>query len=231
MKGLEPSTFCMASRRSSQLSYIRASPEYSPAVRSGATGRACRYRRLMLGAVMSLVALAVPILDPLPTTLQHHQQHPQRHLDDRRVSLDKTARERGEDVLGRDAAGAMRLANLPLAGLPRERVPFDRRAAAGAGDRRAACRYCNSGVVKPGQADAGSGTTPTLMHGGHVAITDNADPMNVVVYRKRPVHRLSRAGLRPGRERDRELADGLQGLAVRREQLRLRGPVRAAPAR
>ena len=26
MKGLEPSTFCMASRRSSQLSYIRASP-------------------------------------------------------------------------------------------------------------------------------------------------------------------------------------------------------------
>jgi len=28
MKGLEPSTFCMASRRSSQLSYIRASAEY-----------------------------------------------------------------------------------------------------------------------------------------------------------------------------------------------------------
>jgi hypothetical protein len=30
MKGLEPSTFCMASRRSSQLSYIRGRPEYSP---------------------------------------------------------------------------------------------------------------------------------------------------------------------------------------------------------
>jgi hypothetical protein len=44
-------------------------------------------------------------------------------------------------------------------------------------------RYDNSGVVKPGQADAGSGTTPTLMKGGYVAITDNADPMNVVVYR------------------------------------------------
>ena len=29
MKGLEPSTFCMASRRSSQLSYIRVKPEYS----------------------------------------------------------------------------------------------------------------------------------------------------------------------------------------------------------
>ena len=28
MKGLEPSTFCMASRRSSQLSYIRGSAEY-----------------------------------------------------------------------------------------------------------------------------------------------------------------------------------------------------------
>ena len=45
-------------------------------------------------------------------------------------------------------------------------------------------RYRNSGIVKPGQADAGSGTTPTIMRGGYVAITDNADPMNVVVYRK-----------------------------------------------
>jgi hypothetical protein len=44
-------------------------------------------------------------------------------------------------------------------------------------------RYRNSGIVKAGQADAGSGTTPTLMRGGYVAITDNADPMNVVVYR------------------------------------------------
>lgn len=43
--------------------------------------------------------------------------------------------------------------------------------------------YKNSGIHKPGQVDAGSGTTPTIMAGGHVAITDNADPMNVVVYR------------------------------------------------
>jgi hypothetical protein len=43
--------------------------------------------------------------------------------------------------------------------------------------------YRNSGVHKPGQVDAGSGTTPTLMPGGFVAITDNADPMDVVVYR------------------------------------------------
>src|ERR671917_133344 len=46
-------------------------------------------------------------------------------------------------------------------------------------------RYRNSGIVKPGQADAGSGTTPMMMRDGYVAITDNADPMNVVVYRKR----------------------------------------------
>jgi outer membrane protein assembly factor BamB len=45
--------------------------------------------------------------------------------------------------------------------------------------------YRNTGIVKPGQADAGSGTTPTVMKNGYVAITDNADPMNVVVYRKR----------------------------------------------
>ena len=46
-------------------------------------------------------------------------------------------------------------------------------------------RYRNSGIVKPSQVDAGSGTTPTIMDGGYVAITDNADPMNVVVYRTR----------------------------------------------
>ena len=44
--------------------------------------------------------------------------------------------------------------------------------------------YDNIGQQKPGQAQAGSGTTPTVMDGGLVAITDNADPMNVVVYKQ-----------------------------------------------
>jgi hypothetical protein len=44
--------------------------------------------------------------------------------------------------------------------------------------------YPNSGIHKPGQSDAGSGTTPTLMGKKWVAITDNADPMDVVVYRR-----------------------------------------------
>ena len=43
--------------------------------------------------------------------------------------------------------------------------------------------YRNSGITKPGQSHAGSGTTPTVMSGRRIAITDNADPMNVVVYR------------------------------------------------
>lgn len=43
--------------------------------------------------------------------------------------------------------------------------------------------YPNTGVRKPSQVDAGSGTTPTVMPGGYVAIADNADPMDVVVYR------------------------------------------------
>lgn len=43
--------------------------------------------------------------------------------------------------------------------------------------------YRNTGVAKPGQAGPGSGTTPTILHGGYVAIADNANPMNVVVYR------------------------------------------------
>ncbi len=44
-------------------------------------------------------------------------------------------------------------------------------------------RYPNSGTAKPGQVDAGTGTTPTVMAGGYVNITDNADPMDVLVYR------------------------------------------------
>jgi hypothetical protein len=46
--------------------------------------------------------------------------------------------------------------------------------------------YENSGIAKPGQVGAGSGTTPTLLGKDLVAITDNADPMNVVVYRRAP---------------------------------------------
>ncbi len=45
--------------------------------------------------------------------------------------------------------------------------------------------YPNSGVAKPGQVDAGSGTTPTITARGLVAITDNADPMDVVLYDRR----------------------------------------------
>ena len=43
--------------------------------------------------------------------------------------------------------------------------------------------YPNSFQFKPGQVDDGTGTTPTVMAGGYVNITDNADPMDVVVYR------------------------------------------------
>jgi len=56
-------------------------------------------------------------------------------------------------------------------------------------------KYPNSGIVKPGQADAGSGTTATIMDGGYVAITDNADPMNIVVYRRAK-------NLKPGEKRE-----------------------------
>jgi outer membrane protein assembly factor BamB len=46
--------------------------------------------------------------------------------------------------------------------------------------------YPNDGTIKPGQTQAGSGTTPTVMHGGrYVAITDNADPVHVMVLQVR----------------------------------------------
>jgi hypothetical protein len=44
--------------------------------------------------------------------------------------------------------------------------------------------YENIGVLKPGQTEAGSGTTPTLMGRRYVAITDNADPMNVLLLQR-----------------------------------------------
>ena len=46
--------------------------------------------------------------------------------------------------------------------------------------------YPNIGVVKPGQTEQGSGTTPTLIGRRYVTITDNADPMDVLVYRRQP---------------------------------------------
>jgi hypothetical protein len=45
--------------------------------------------------------------------------------------------------------------------------------------------YENDGVRKPGQTQAGSGTTPTLMGRRYVAITDNADPIRVLVLQRR----------------------------------------------
>lgn len=44
--------------------------------------------------------------------------------------------------------------------------------------------YPNDGVKKPGKLSAGAGSTPTLLNEGWVATTDNADPVNVVVYRR-----------------------------------------------
>ncbi len=46
--------------------------------------------------------------------------------------------------------------------------------------------YPNSFIHKPGQVDDGTGTTPTVMPGGYVNITDNADPMDIMVYRTAP---------------------------------------------
>jgi hypothetical protein len=45
--------------------------------------------------------------------------------------------------------------------------------------------YENDGTMKPGQTEVGSGTTPTLTPSGLVAITDNADPIHIAVFRRR----------------------------------------------
>src|SRR4029077_4822148 len=75
--------------------------------------------------------------------------------------------------------------------------------------------YPNSGIHKPGQSDAGSGTTPTLMGGGWVAITDNADPMDVVVYRRATKLRGHR------HQKKRARSAGRRGKAKRKAKARL----------
>jgi hypothetical protein len=44
--------------------------------------------------------------------------------------------------------------------------------------------YPNDGKAKPGQTELGSGTTPTVTTNGLVGITDNADPIDIVVFRR-----------------------------------------------
>ena len=45
-------------------------------------------------------------------------------------------------------------------------------------------RYPNDGVSKPGQLDAGTGTTPVIAGGGaYVGINDNENPMEIAIYR------------------------------------------------
>ena len=88
-------------------------------------------------------------------------------------------------------------------------------------------KYPNTGEVKPGQTQAGSGTTPTLLAGGKlVAITDNADPMNVHVVQAggRPegeAPRVQGADVRGGRIGDRPEPDRRRAVDHRREQLRV----------
>jgi len=45
--------------------------------------------------------------------------------------------------------------------------------------------YENTGVQKSGQTSPGSGTTPTLLRRRYVAIADNADPMQLLVFQRK----------------------------------------------
>ncbi len=58
--------------------------------------------------------------------------------------------------------------------------------------------YANSGVQKPGQKSIGSGTTPTIMPGGRVAIADNGSPYErIVVYDTKTGDKVCQAAISP----------------------------------
>lgn len=77
-------------------------------------------------------------------------------------------------------------------------------------------KYPNTGVKKPGQTEKGSGTTPTLFGHGLVAITDNADPMGVVVYKRRSGRRVCRQTVfkKGSSDTDQSLVAGRRSLIV-----------------
>lgn len=88
--------------------------------------------------------------------------------------------------------------------------------------------YPNSGEHKPGQVDDGTGSTPTVMPGGYVNITDNADPMDVMVYRTQ-IHVRRRQVCRvpvfdAGASANENSLNWRWPLDDRREQLRLPEP-------
>ena len=91
--------------------------------------------------------------------------------------------------------------------------------------------YANTGTKKPGQTEAGSGTTPTLMgsrvRGDHRQ--RRPDGRRRAAARKdghRDAARLHASGLRPGARVDRPVADRHRPLDGRREQLRIQRPDR-----
>ena len=150
-------------------------------------------------------------------------------LDPKTGAMQGQDHERGDRELVRGRQGRrlhrLRQAHVPVQGRART-------ACRGSSGRRPTRTRGSSSRARSTPAP---GTTPTIMDNGYVAITDNADPMNVVVYRtaqqapRREAHRLRGARVQAGRERDRELADHGRTLADRREQLRLPGP--AGPER
>jgi hypothetical protein len=78
--------------------------------------------------------------------------------------------------------------------------------------------YPNIGVTKPGQTERGSGTTPTLIGRRYVTITDNADPMEVRVYKRgRQVEGRRRVCSRPVFEKGNSSTD--QSLIVTRRSI------------
>ena len=91
-------------------------------------------------------------------------------------------------------------------------------------------RTTGARAASPASSRRGSGTTPTVLPGGRVAITDNADPrMNVVFYDAANGREVCRAPVfGPRTERHRELAGLRRRRGDRREQLRLRGPAEHA---
>ena len=78
--------------------------------------------------------------------------------------------------------------------------------------------YPNVGEVKPGQTQAGSGTTPTLMGRRLVAITDNAEHMAVRVYQRTRRARGKRLVCRQ-RVFDREASSTDQSLIATRRSI------------
>ena len=145
------------------------------------------------------------------------QQHPQRHLDDGRLPRTRPTRTLARGALECDVACAVRVAHLPFARIPGERLPVADRAAAGAGDRPTVARAARQLRDAERPRPAGHQGVPELRR-RRLLLPRRARP-RLERHQDEPSVRASGLGGRPNHHEDGRLRPDQRARAGRAHQL------------